>query len=121
MTNKVSEERRHYLRVPFDAEVLLIRENHTWACHLIDISLKGILLEYPESMGCQPGEIYLMEFNLSGEASIRMHVNIVHCEDAVAGLIWHDIDLDSLTHLRRLLELNLNDPDELHREISELG
>jgi len=26
-----------------------------------------------------------------------------------------------LTHLRRLLELNMQDPDEMHREMAELG
>jgi hypothetical protein len=37
------------------------------------------------------------------------------------GLQWRNIDVDSLTHLRRLLELNLNDPSLLDRELADLG
>jgi len=36
-------------------------------------------------------------------------------------LQWQNIDLDGLTHLRRLLELNMGDPEEMHRELAELG
>jgi len=31
------------------------------------------------------------------------------------------IDLDSITHLRRLLELNLGDPQLVERELLQLG
>jgi hypothetical protein len=37
------------------------------------------------------------------------------------GLRWKHIDVDSLTHLRRLLELNLTDPGLLNRELADLG
>jgi len=31
------------------------------------------------------------------------------------------IDIDSVTHLRRLVELNLGDESQLHKEISQLS
>jgi hypothetical protein len=37
------------------------------------------------------------------------------------GLQWQHIDVASLTHLRRLLELNLNEPGLLDRELADLG
>ena len=37
------------------------------------------------------------------------------------GLRCVDIDLDSITHLRRLVELNLGETELLERELSALG
>ena len=49
--------------------------------------------------------------------SRRSHVT----REGYWGLQWVQIDVDSLMHLRRLLELNLNDPGLLTRELAELG
>ena len=34
---------------------------------------------------------------------------------------WKHIDIEGLTHLRRILELNMENPERLNREIAELG
>ena len=46
---------------------------------------------------------------------------IAHYEDGVLGLHCKDIDTDSITHLRRLIELNLDNPELLERKLSALG
>jgi len=117
----MTDEKRHYQRVAFDAEVLMEHEGSSWVCHLVDISLKGVLVIFPDELEVTIGGTYDMEFRLGPDASINMSVKVVHKEDHVTGLEWRDIDLESLTHLRRLLELNMPDPDEMHRELSELG
>ena len=117
----MTDERRHYQRVTFDAEVVMESEGATWLCHLVDISLKGLLVVFPDKIEAKLGGVYQMEFRLGVDAAINMNVKVVHLEDHLVGLEWSDIDLESLTHLRRLLELNLSDPDEMHRELSELG
>jgi hypothetical protein len=45
---------------------------------------------------------------------------VVHLQDRLAGLVCHGLDIDSATHLRRLVELNLGRPDLLERELSAL-
>ena len=50
-----------------------------------------------------------------------MDVEIAHRENDELGLNCKDIDVDSITHLRRLVELNLGDPELLERELSALG
>ena len=50
-----------------------------------------------------------------------MDVWVAHEENKELGLKCKDIDVDSITHLRRLIELNLGDPDLLERELSALG
>ena len=49
-----------------------------------------------------------------------MNVKVAHVEGRYAGLVCEGIDIDSVTHLRRLVELNLGDPDLLDRELSSL-
>ena len=49
-----------------------------------------------------------------------MEARVVHVEGRYAGLRCLAIDLDSVTHLRRLVELNLGDPALLERELSAL-
>jgi hypothetical protein len=39
----------------------------------------------------------------------------------VVGLHCRHIDIESLAHLRRLIELNLGDPALLERELAALG
>ena len=55
------------------------------------------------------------------DASIRMDVTVAHVEDQHIGFRCEHIDLDSITHLRRLVELNVGDIDILNRELSALG
>lgn len=117
----MSDERRHYQRVDFDAEVVMDHGDASWVCHLVDISLKGLLVMFPDDVSASLDDVYEMDFRLGADAAIKMHVKVKHIEEHLVGLEWSDIDLESLTHLRRLLELNLPDPEEMHRELSELG
>lgn len=117
----MTDERRLYQRVNFDAEVLMEHGDASWLCHLVDISLKGLLVVFPDDVNADMGELYNMEFRLGEDAAINMRVKVKHMQDHLVGLEWGDIDLESFTHLRRLLELNLLGPEEMHRELTELG
>ncbi|MNJ70609.1 Cyclic diguanosine monophosphate-binding protein [compost metagenome] len=49
-----------------------------------------------------------------------MTVELRHVDDTQLGFICEHIDLDSLEHLCRLVELNLADRTELEREFHQL-
>ena len=49
-----------------------------------------------------------------------MTAGIAHVDGNRAGLLCRSIDLDSVTHLRRLIELQLGDPALLERDLAEL-
>lgn len=122
MTNQSQEqERRQYQRIPFIAEVLVNHDGQTWSCKLLDISLKGLLLEPPSDIPVNMDDSYGVELVLGEDATIKMEAKISHAENAHWGLEWDNIDLEGLTHLRRLLELNMSNPDEINRELAELG
>lgn len=54
------------------------------------------------------------------EVEINLAVMAVHSEEDHIGFKTEHMDLDSATHLRRLVELNLGDENLLERELSEL-
>jgi hypothetical protein len=49
-----------------------------------------------------------------------MQGELVHREGHQVGLRCREIDIESIAHLRRLVELNLGDEDLLERELSAL-
>ena len=123
-SNAVTEtnnNRRQYQRIPFIAEVVMTKNGHSWPCGLLDISLKGMLLTPPSDIKPDLKAVYDVELVLGEGAAIKMTARISHAKAGNWGVHWENIDLEGLTHLRRLLELNLADPAEMHRELAELG
>jgi hypothetical protein len=114
------QEKRHFCRIPFISHAQIALDNKQLSCNLLDISLKGVLIEPLDSITLEQDKLYAFELSLSREVHINMNARVIHAEDNHIGLEWNDIDLDSLSSLRRLLEYNLNDPEEINRELGEL-
>lgn len=113
---------RHFSRIAFDAQAYLRNDTLVWQSALIDVSLKGALIARPADWTGQLGEIYTLELVLGDDQLIiRMVVSIAHVHDERIGLQCVNIDIDSITHLRRLVELNLGEPESLERELAALG
>jgi c-di-GMP-binding flagellar brake protein YcgR len=108
-TNKLNKteqpERRSYNRIAFNAEILMQCGNEEWSCNLLDISLKGMLVEPPENLDIDTNNPCGMALFLSDDVSIHARVNIIRTKDGNWGLKWLQIDANSLQHLRRLIEL----------------
>lgn len=117
-----ANERRKFWRAAFNAPVTLVSDTATVHAMLDDISLKGALLEMPPQWHGQTGEQCRLTLRLGGgaDATITMWGRVTHVEGNRAGLSCESIDLDSITHLRRLVELNAGDPTLLERELSAL-
>lgn len=121
-THMSTPERRNHQRIPFQAEIIMQCGNEEWSCNLLDISLKGMLVEPPENLDIDTARPCAIALFLGEEAAIHARVKIARIMDnGNWGLQWLHIDVDSLKHLRRLLELNLNDPGLLDRELADLG
>jgi hypothetical protein len=96
-------------------------EQHLFSVNIHDISLNGALL-YAETKGLNlKGKLGLLSFQLDDfGAKIIMNVTVAHQEDNEIGLQCNGIDIDSVSLLRRLIELNLADDEQLHKELSQL-
>ena len=114
-------EKRHFHRLPFDASLRLISANHQWQSKLVDISLKGALVERPDGWEGTSGERFVLEIMLSVGTVIKMRVVVVHFNKHFIGMRCEEIDIDSISHLKRLVAFNLNDEELLERDLSALG
>lgn len=118
----MTDNRRQYSRVAFRAPARLVLPIDAVDAVVIDLSLKGALVRLPAASRISEGVAGKLHVRLGEETDLRisMDVDVVHVEGRYAGLRCADIDLDSVTHLRRLVELNLGDPELLNRELSSL-
>ena len=112
---------RHFSRVPFDAAVQLHLHDRTISVQLIDIALKGALVQTPTAQALVLQEKCRLVLPLTeGGDGIVMAGRIVHLEDQHVGIECQDIDVASLTQLRRLIELNTGDGELMKRELSQM-
>ncbi len=116
-----SPERRAFKRIPFDADTQIRQGTHAWSVVLVDLSLKGLLIEEPFSWEIDTQAPASATVILDGDTTIHMEVRWRHSEHKQVGFECEHIDIDSISHLRRLIELNLGDSEILERELSALG
>ncbi|OUR64104.1 pilus assembly protein PilZ [Methylophaga sp. 42_25_T18] len=123
MATESQNERRRFSRIPFHVEANIQSETgETYLnCEVIDISLNGLLIVKPANWtgkDSAPHQIALLLEN--GLTVINMNTAVAHIDNTSVGFICEHIDLTSISHLKRLVELNLGDEDLLQRELSAL-
>jgi len=123
MSDQLSSERRRFSRIPFEAKAHI--NSHKGElhlnCHVIDVSLNGILITIPDNWQGKMDDEYTIDLLLeNAQLVIKMEAAVAHLDKESIGFICKHIDLDSITHLKRLVELNLGNEELLHRELSAL-
>lgn len=119
---KTANEHRHHQRILFETPVRMIIKGEKIRSTALDLSLKGVLIKRPDQWPANVGDSGLIQIELNnGETIIEMEVTVAHCEDTQVGFHCDHIDIDSITHLRRLVELNLGDEKLLERELAHLN
>lgn len=113
-------EHRRFKRVSFLQKVEVKVGEEYYETHCIDISLRGILLVLPTGAQWKIEQKLDVRMTLTPEEIIEMQCTLMHLDDDVAGCKCDSLDIDSLTTLRRLLELNLANPQEVNRELADL-
>lgn len=119
----MTKDQRHFTRIPFSATTILVdsKTGEKKTAQLIDISFKGILVKKPDDWQNENGAQYTVNLQLAGdEVELNLEVVAVHIEENCIGFKTEHMDLDTATHLRRLVELNLGNENLLERELSEL-
>lgn len=118
----MTANRRQFSRILFQSEAVLSVDGAAdIQVSVVDISLKGALVEPMPAVYTEVGSAGTLTLQLSdAEALISMDVTVAHHQGPYLGLACRRIDLDSMTHLRRLIELNLGDEATLNRELSAL-
>jgi hypothetical protein len=111
-------EERRFRRIPFEAEVQLAVGERSWNCRLLVIALKGALLESAVPLPLAQGTVASLSLPLPGSAIVlAFDAELAHREESRLGFKFLHENLETLTHLRTLLELNTGDPDGVRSEL----
>ena len=115
------QNRRQFTRVLFSIKAKLTVDEDQFDAKIYDISLNGALL-YLDCRGLTlTRKLGFLSFQLAdSDAEIVMSIAVVHQEGNEIGVQCNGIDIDSVSLLRRLIELNLGNDEQLHRELSQL-
>ena len=89
--------------------------------NVVNISLKGILVEPERRIELKIGETYPLRISLPhSEISIQTEANLVHRRDGLCGFRFDTIEAEGMIHLRRLMELNISSDEEVEKELAFL-
>ena len=120
----MTKEQRRFQRISFDARVSLDFGEVQCSGVLRDISLKGALVMLNEGAGhIETGQTGELKVRLDqGDVEMQMEVSVayVHPQRQACGVSILSMDVDTASHLRRLVEVNLGDAEALQRELSKL-
>ena len=115
------QEKRHFTRINIDGSTVVHYLESKFPADLIDISLKGALFTKPTGIELPIDSACDIQINLEGsDVVINMSGHVTHRLETQVGICCDHIDLDSITHLKRLIELNLGEERLLERELHEL-
>jgi hypothetical protein len=121
VTQDPHDNRRRFSRIPFQRSAELVLGTDRVPVEVIDVSLNGALLQVPPGFAGRRGQPCSLNIRLEpSESYIRMVGEMAHVEPGRVGLRREEIDLESMAHLRRLVELNLGDTSLLEREFDAL-
>lgn len=116
----MSDNRRQFQRIHFETAVILEQGNCSLRTEVVDISLKGLLIKGDQLPFDLQAPVHI-SIPLSDDVVISMTALWSHSRNGASGFQWVQVDLESLTHLRRLLELNSEDAILLERELIHLS
>jgi len=115
-------KQRRFTRIPFHVPAQLELKGGKLPCELLNVSLKGALVELSEGPAPAAGNTCAVTIDLDpgSGARIRMDGDVAHQRGLQIGVRCDELDLESVQHLRRILEFNVGDEALVLRELGEL-
>lgn len=110
---------RRFRRIPFEAEVTLNVGRDSWSGELLDVALKGAMVGTKAPISLPLGTHCSLCITLpQTPVSLDFLAVLIHHEDNRYGFRFVSENLETLTHLRRLIELNTGDTEATLCELS---
>lgn len=115
-------EDRHSHRVNFDCLVEFTTSECSHVCELVDISLNGALIAACSGATPGAGTSCQLTINLddANKVQIIMIGTVAHKIENRVGIHCESIDIDSMKHLRKLIEYNLGNVELVNRDFEAL-
>ncbi|NVK23600.1 MAG: PilZ domain-containing protein [Gammaproteobacteria bacterium] len=116
------EDKRRFHRIFFSTPVSIQVGGKLYSSELIDLSLNGALIKQTGSLALKSNDVCNLNFKLeNSEVYIDMTGVVAHVEPNTVGIQLDKIDIESVSHLKRLITLNIGDEELLHRDLENLG
>ena len=114
-------DKRRFSRVSMKVLCRLTHNGNSESVNLVDISLKGALVGDNGAYSLSTGQTCLLNVTLiPSEIVLDFEAEVAHMEEGLIGLRFVHMDIDTMIHLRTLLEANTGDPDRIRDELSFL-
>ncbi|MGC9422353.1 PilZ domain-containing protein [Vibrio sp.] len=114
-------ERRRFVRILYQAPATLRQGQIQLTTCIQDLSLHGLLLWAIDEPSLDPSQPLDVEFTLpDSEITLNMTAMLVRTNERILHLKISHIDIESIAHLKRIVELNLGDSELLSRDIEHL-
>ncbi len=114
-------ERRRFSRIIYQAPATLTQGNYQLTTCIQDLSLKGLLLWAVDEPELDTNSIVDVTFTLpDSDISVNLSATLIMQDERILHLKIDHIDIESVGHLRRLVELNVGNDELLHRELEHL-
>lgn len=110
---------RRFRRIPFEAEVHLRVNQQNWTGELLDVAMKGALVGTENPLPIVLGARGNLCITLPGTViALDFQAELIHVEGCHYGFKFISENLETLTHLRKLIELNTGDVETTRTELS---
>lgn len=115
-------EKRVFSRTEYKSKGVLKAENQNTPVEIRDISLKGAMLCLPPHITVEKDGTYELVISLeNSDVQIQTNATITHISnDDTCGIRFNEIDIESLTHLRRIMEVNTGKTERIRAELGHL-
>lgn len=105
-------EKREFPRVHHIGYCIMSREGsteiETWQSNILDITAHGASIQCPDNWPGIQNDNVRMTLILEGEdIELKLSGIIVHQQPGILGIKFLSLNLDSLAHLQRIIELDL--------------
>ena len=113
------EVKRRFTRVEFKMKALVQLDNVVIVeATILNISLKGAFFELSDYCLFQVGDKWQLKFILpNSDIKLQFKTEVVHSQKKLVGVKFVHIDIDTMIHLRSLIEGRTSNPVQVEREI----
>jgi len=123
-TSTQDNEQRRFTRVTFVSHIVLQKGDEKWKGTVVDISFNGVLISCDGDINLtkntDTADIVNAFIHFENDECITAKLELAHHHGKLYGFSLYEIDSDSLTHLRNIIEHNLTDSSICERELLTL-
>ena len=115
--------RRKFTRVECNMNVLVQIDNVMFLeANILNISLKGAFFKFADYCVFKKGDKWDLKFKLPNfDFNLQFEIEVTHSHNHLVGVKFVHMDIETMQHLRSLIEGRISNPEEIERELELLN